>query len=419
MTNDKWNDLLRNALSDYEQAPPEGLWESLAETIPAYSPAPPARKHVIALLQPRRFYRRIIVAGIALLLSAGIGLLFLTDGDLSQSPANIKITNTAPAPHPLDEKPAIPADNDTHVCSRHITSIQHRPADNTPMGVSADSSEKLAPASDEVQNIPAESGDTVPVYRPSVSGSTHRYIAGAPSDGKRSAGQLSIGILTACASQSGGTVGSTFPGGNQSDCVIPPGTDCVTPPGSNSNGPVPDTPVKEEETTETHYGVPFRLGLTLQYSFNDRLAVETGLMYSRLSSEERVSRDDRVTLTKYRLNYIGIPLTLKYRIASPGAVDFYVSAGGAVEKCVKGDAFITVIADDAPDPTRESYTHEPLQWSLSAGVGLQYRPVKYLGIYIEPSMVYYPSNHSRVPSIYHAHPVNFSLTAGLRFILPR
>ncbi|MDE6071728.1 MAG: hypothetical protein K2G53_04160, partial [Muribaculaceae bacterium] len=61
----------------------------------------------------------------------------------------------------------------------------------------------------------------------------------------------------------------------------------------------------------------------------------------------------------------------------------------------------------------------PWQWSLTAGAGLQYRPTPSFGIYLEPGLTYYPRNSTALPIIYRDRPLQFNLTIGLRFILPR
>ena len=59
---------------------------------------------------------------------------------------------------------------------------------------------------------------------------------------------------------------------------------------------------------------------------------------------------------------------------------------------------------------------DDLQWSADIGIGVEFKPWKHLGIYIDPSLRYYfDCNQPR--SIRTAQPLTFDLEIGLRFLL--
>lgn len=62
---------------------------------------------------------------------------------------------------------------------------------------------------------------------------------------------------------------------------------------------------------------------------------------------------------------------------------------------------------------------KPLQWSLSAAAGAQFKITEKLGIYAEPGVVYYFDDGSNVNTIRKEHPFNFNIQLGVRFTLPK
>ena len=65
----------------------------------------------------------------------------------------------------------------------------------------------------------------------------------------------------------------------------------------------------------------------------------------------------------------------------------YVSAGGAMEKCVYGKI------------GSESETVKPLQFSVMGAVGAQYNISRRVGVYVEPGVSYFFDDGSDVQTI--------------------
>jgi hypothetical protein len=101
-------------------------------------------------------------------------------------------------------------------------------------------------------------------------------------------------------------------------------------------------------------------------------------------------------------------------------------AGGAVEKCVSGKRSIigsvstsNAGKDEQFSGGEENVKVKPLQWSLSAAAGAQFKITEKLGIYAEPGVVYYFDDGSNVNTIRKEHPFNFNIQLGVRFTLPK
>lgn len=171
---------------------------------------------------------------------------------------------------------------------------------------------------------------------------------------------------------------------------------------------------------DMHHRQPLRFGLSVRYDITPRLGVETGLSYSRLSSDVRDGGFSRYYSGEQVLHYIGVPLNLKYRLASWKSFDFYTSAGVLGEKCVSGEKSGRDYTNgDAGPKTTVSLHEKRLQWSANVSAGVGFDIVRNVGLYAEPGVSYYFDNGSPVKNIYKDRKLNFNLNLGLRFSFGR
>jgi len=153
---------------------------------------------------------------------------------------------------------------------------------------------------------------------------------------------------------------------------------------------------------------PLRFGLLLRYQLSKRWALESGLTYTRLSADiTRVANGTAVATIDQSLNYIGIPLSASYLIYKSRHLGFYASGGLLVEKMVYGSR--------TEAGSRQRVSIGPLQLSVNAGLGAEWRFIPALSLFVEPGLGYYFDNHSTIPTFYQEHPLSFNLNLGLRF----
>ncbi|MGN0047775.1 MAG: porin family protein [Bacteroides sp.] len=135
--------------------------------------------------------------------------------------------------------------------------------------------------------------------------------------------------------------------------------------------------------------MPFSAQLSMERRLNNRLALEAGLQYNLLPSEECT------------LHTLAVPVKLDATLATNRRMDFYATVGGAVEKCVAG----------APD---NGFRAEPLQLSLSAGLGLRYRMSDRFALFAEPALSYHFDTDSPTKNLRSERPLNLNLLCGVR-----
>ena len=163
---------------------------------------------------------------------------------------------------------------------------------------------------------------------------------------------------------------------------------------------------------------PIQIGVSVAYSFTDRLSIESGLTYSCLISDLSSGTPSGNYDIRQTLHYIGLPLALRYDFLKIKGFSLYASAGGQMEKCVAGKTRTDYFVDGKKVSSENGRIMvEPLQWSVNAYVGAQYSFNRLVGLYVEPGAAYYFRNSSPVNCIYSERPFNFSFRAGLRFSL--
>ena len=156
----------------------------------------------------------------------------------------------------------------------------------------------------------------------------------------------------------------------------------------------PNSPIIDNHNI--HHYQPMRFGLSLRYRITDRWSIESGLSYTRLSSDISTTVDGVTTVTEQHLNYIGLPLNISYDLWKSNHFGLYVTAGGTIEK---------------------SLDTSPWQFSLNGSVGAEYKLTNFFSLYAEPGLGYYFKDGSTTPTIYQDHPLNINLSFGLRFNL--
>ena len=152
--------------------------------------------------------------------------------------------------------------------------------------------------------------------------------------------------------------------------------------------------------------LPLRFGLSLHYQLSPRLALLSGISYTRLSSEFSFPLYQNISYSQ-KLHYIGIPFGVVWQLWGANRFRIYLSGGAMVEKCVSVD----LDGDYAGK--------KPWQWSLNAAAGAEFALTSLFGIYLEPSLGYYFSDGTQLDHYYKEHPLAPSIEFGLRMHLGR
>ena len=172
--------------------------------------------------------------------------------------------------------------------------------------------------------------------------------------------------------------------------------------------------------TEYKHKTPVTFGMSLRFYLDEKWALETGLMYTLLSSDLHSGSNDNYYTQEQRLHYVGIPVKASRTLWENKRFDIYASAGGAVEKCVSGTLeSVYTLREESNIKSKTDLDIDRLQWSVSGAVGAQLHLTNKLGAYVEPGVNYYFDDGTNIQTIRKEHPLNFNLKLGLRLNIGR
>lgn len=176
---------------------------------------------------------------------------------------------------------------------------------------------------------------------------------------------------------------------------------------------------RQAAKTNVRHKTPVTFGLGVSYRLNDRFSLQSGLNYSLLSSSWETN-DAYVygRETKQKLHFLGIPLSLSYKIAEWNRIQFYAAVGGMAEVNVAGKLKTKIFSNkDKDDFSRQSerIRMNEWMWSVNGRVGASYPLLRFISLYAEVGAGYYFDNGSDIETIRSEKPFNVNLQAGFRF----
>lgn len=178
--------------------------------------------------------------------------------------------------------------------------------------------------------------------------------------------------------------------------------------GSATSAGIGIVPISEPK----HY-FPVSVGLELKYSFlDDRLGVGLGVNYTFMHSsyEALVDRPYQASVEQ-SLHYLGIPVNFYVNILSNERLAFYANAGCMIERAVRLSYDVT---DLNSMKTQYSGKAHGVQWSANVGLGLEYRFLDFMGLYVDPRLTYF-FDCGQPYSVRTEQPLQFNLEMGFRF----
>lgn len=167
--------------------------------------------------------------------------------------------------------------------------------------------------------------------------------------------------------------------------------------------------------TKVTHKFPLSAGLTVKKKVSDRFSIESGLIYTFLSSELSAGEVDFYS-QEQRLHYLGIPLKVNYTLWKKDRLSVYATAGAMAELCVDGslntDYYLNNIRKKK---SKTDLDVGKVQMSALASLGVQYDISKPVSIYAEPGIAYYFDDKSVVETIRKEQPLTASVQFGVRF----
>lgn len=414
---EEWKDKLQNALADFEESAPEGLWENIDKALAAQGGSV---KRDDASRHRRAVAIRVFVA--AACIACGVGVfLNLPDGEEktgNRRLADVAATRSSVARH---EQTATEAEdrNENHLLA-YVENGQHDQSASVEEKEEVAEDTRALPAGKTAEASTADNGreDVQPSvvtedYKRNMAKSFSSTNHTAENKRHATSSQKSAGYFTASlyAQNSMGTER----GGNGGVMMASSFSDAQFGNAGDANFMFLAAKSTLQKEKAKHH-VPLRVGVSVRYALTDRFGIETGLAYTFLSSDFTLGEGGNRREREQRLHYVGIPVNVDYSLWRNRWFDVYVSGGGMLERNVGGKVTTTEYVNGSVMSTEEDDVKtSKLQWSVAAAAGAQVNIVDGVGIYVEPGVGYYFKNGSGLKTAYSEKPVTFNVKLGLRY----
>ncbi len=243
-------------------------------------------------------------------------------------------------------------------------------------------------------------------FRPSPAGErSARAVETAGRDTRRTDGGWGLSLFAGGRTKLGG--GSNAPGGP----LIQSSPSVHTGIVEYDMSKVSALAVKE---TEYDHRFPLSFGLTVRKRLGARWGVETGLVYTYLSSKAEMEGTYRYKV-KQQLHYLGVPVAFTYTPYRTQRFEFYLRAGATADFNIGGKRTTDIVSASGNGTTAtERFRTESVQWSASGNAGIMYNVSPTVGFYFEPGVGYYFENTHQAESYWTENPWNFNMRLGIR-----
>ena len=165
---------------------------------------------------------------------------------------------------------------------------------------------------------------------------------------------------------------------------------------------------------KAHHYRPKTFGLSLNKQLSSHWTFSTGLTYTRLKSDFESEFNGATLLKTQKIDYVGIPLRLTYRIWGKGRFNAYTTGGVTFEMPAHSSLDKKYIITSDSSYTLRGDIKARYQWSVNLGIGVQYKLFKPFSLYLEPNIFYYFRNGSGLETYRTEHPFIITVPFGLR-----
>ena len=174
-------------------------------------------------------------------------------------------------------------------------------------------------------------------------------------------------------------------------------------------------PGEDKILRSSHHQMPVTWSLALKYRLNHRFGLESGLGYSRLTSDFEMGAGGNTIREHQTIHYLGIPMKGIYNMYGRRLWNIYGSLGLTTEIPVHSTLHSDFYVNGQYEVGDKTAIHAPWQLSTTFGLGLQYHLTPNVGFFVEPSLQYYVPTNSDIETYRTEHPFSFSLPLGIRF----
>lgn len=393
---------IRSMMEEAQEPAPAGAWEAISSRLDALYPTASAgafqqeaSRTGAAVIRPARRVWYWAGAALAAAAAVALGIFFTGTSDNNSNLIEINSGSVLVAESSSDGIGVLIPESDI-VCELILPEETAVPAEKAvnscPQPTADATSQPVAEAQPSVQEHPsALEQSAAPAEKP-AEGPDPLALMAFEDARNTSSGRRGISLLV-----KGGSTGN-----NAGASKLP-----MAAPGAYRQSGI-------TETSKSSFGVPLIAGLGVRLHLNDVLSIGTGVDYSLLTRSFEGRYIEGLTILtgdfNHTLQYVGVPIDFFVKLIDKNDITLYSVVGTEAEKAVSNK--YRLLGTDVVVGDRVN----GLQWSVGAGLGLEFNVGQRVGIFAEPSVKYY-FNCDQPKSLRTDKPFQMVLRAGLRFDL--
>ena len=450
MSNKDWTSKLRDQMTDYQEPVKHDLWagiaQSLAQNQPVAGENGVPENHPVKRVEKESKARVVTLkrwsaaAAAVALLGIGGSYVYLHQEDVEQGNAQLaSLASSEASSASSAASSSLSAASSSHSKQVPLLAADIKSADSKSRQKAASSAASLlssdyasvpvqsaAPMNDEGETMVAVASDEAPLvaskYKSAESAQSHAEPNSSSSYHFSRNSEVAGVSMKLYAENLGAGMGNVNSGSNivnrysDSGVMADPMPGVYPAPsvgGSNDVDYLMAAAYKALQKSpqgKAKHHAPVSVGMQIAFGVAPRLSLNTGVVYTRTSSDFYPYAPNNDYNVHQVLHYVGIPVGLNYELWRSGGFHAYVMAGAEAAYNVKNDT-------DEDGTRKQDAKRDRVQFSGKASLGAQYDISPSVGLYIEPGAKYYFDNGSDIENTFKDKKLNFNLQFGLRFNL--
>lgn len=157
---------------------------------------------------------------------------------------------------------------------------------------------------------------------------------------------------------------------------------------------------------DARHHAPLAVGLQIGIGVSPHVSLSTGVVYTRVASDFKTFGSPDYDVRQV-LHYVGVPVSVNYKLWGAGGFHAYVTAGAEADVNVKNDT-------EQDGQKVENAKRDRVQFAGKASLGVQYDITRQVGLYVEPGARYNFDNGSEIENTFKEKKWNFNFQFGLR-----
>lgn len=179
---------------------------------------------------------------------------------------------------------------------------------------------------------------------------------------------------------------------------------------------------KVNPESETTHKQPISLGVLTSFNITPKMQIETGLIYTHLSSETTNRSESFTNTEKVQFHYLGVPLNINYTLLSVNKLNLFVTAGTMVEKDINGKIryndekdISSVVNGGYANESYAKINQKNPQWSIAGGVGITYPLYHKTHLFGKVGGRYYINANNEYKTYYSDEKLGLDIQVGIKF----